>query len=115
MSKDIKCPYCEYEQDIDHEDGYGYQEDTVHQQECCNCGKSFVYTTSISFYYDAEKADCLNDGEHDYQPTCTQPRCYTKMRCTMCDDERRLTDEERLKYNIPTIEEYYKSIKDEPC
>ena len=98
---DINCPYCDAGQEINHDDGYGYEEDEVHQQQCGKCDKYFTFTTSISYYYEAEKADCLNDGEHDYNPTITNPKEYTKMRCTMCDEERWPTQEEKDKYNIP--------------
>lgn len=90
--KDIECPYCDAEQDINHDDGFGYEEGVTHEMECNSCGKNFVFTTSISFYYEPEKADCLNDGEHDYKPTVTVPVECTKMRCTMCDDERKPTE-----------------------
>lgn len=108
--KDINCPYCDAEQDINHDDGYGYGEDEKHQQECGNCNKTFTYTTSISFYYEAEKADCLNGSEHEWKPTRCSPKCATKMRCEMCDEEREPTEQERITYSIPTYEEYLKSI-----
>ena len=95
--KDINCPYCGAEQYIDHVDGNGYGEDEKHQQQCSNCEKTFVYTTTISFYYDADKAECLNGGEHDFQPTHTSPREYTMMRCAMCDEERKPTNDEMSK------------------
>lgn len=97
MGKDIECPYCGYEQDICHDDGFGYQEDVKHEMECSNCGKSFVFMTSISFYYKAEKADCLNDGNHDYKPNTCFPKEYTEMVCAMCDDHRKPTKEEMIK------------------
>lgn len=87
MSKDIECPYCGTWQDINHDDGYGYEEDTAHNQCCENCDKTFVYFTSISFNYDSQKADCLNGSEHEYEPSCTFPRRYTKMVCKHCDDK----------------------------
>ncbi len=91
MSDDVKCPYCGKYQEINHDDGYGYKEDELHQQQCGNCDKYFVFTTSISFYYEAEKADCLNDdGEHDFHPTSTYPKCCTRLRCSMCDEEKEL-------------------------
>ena len=97
---DIDCPYCGEELEINHDDGYGYEEDETYQQECSNCGKTFVYNTSVSFNYDVEKADCLNGGEHNYKSTHTVPREYTKMRCEMCGDERQPTPEERIKYKL---------------
>lgn len=92
--EDVNCPYCDAEQEINHDDGAGYSEDEVHQQQCSECDKYFTFTTSISYYYNAEKADCLNDGECDFKPTTTAPIEYTKMRCTMCDDERKPTESE---------------------
>lgn len=93
---DVECPYCGTDQEIDHGDGYGYGEDQTYHQECSDCGKIFVYTTSISYYYEAEKADCLNEGgKHNMQPTYTIPRKYTRMICSMCDgEERECTKEE---------------------
>jgi len=94
-SKDINCPYCDAELDIDHDDGAGYQENVVHQQECSECDKMFVFTTSISFSYEPEKADCLNDGEHIWRRRHTIPREFTKMVCSACDEERYLTPDEK--------------------
>lgn len=111
MSYDIECPYCEKGLNINHDDGFGYVEDITYQMECSHCGKSFVFTTSISFYYEAERADCLNDGKHDYQLTHTCPKEFSKMRCSMCDDERELTDDERAEYNIGTRESYFDALR----
>lgn len=100
--KDIQCPYCEEEQDINHDDGQGYAESEAHTQQCKYCEKTFVYYTSIHFSYEAKKADCLNDGEHDYKPSSTYPTYFTKMQCSMCDHERKPTAKERELHNIPT-------------
>jgi transposase-like protein len=91
---DIECPYCDHDIEINHDDGFGYDEGVTHQYQCPSCEKSFVFTTSISFYYDAEKADCLNDGEHEWKPTTTIPRLASRMCCSTCGDERRPTEEE---------------------
>lgn len=91
---DINCPYCDAAQDINHDDGYGYEEDEVHQQHCSECDKYFTYTTSIMFHYDVEKADCLNGSMCDFHPTITCPKEFTKMRCSMCADERNPTESE---------------------
>ena len=101
MIQDVECPYCEEWQEINHDDGQGYEESVTYQQECNNCGKTFAYTTSISFYYEARKADCLNDGNHDWQPTTTFPKYFTQMRCMNCDEARDLTEQERIQYDIP--------------
>jgi hypothetical protein len=89
---DLECPYCEVELEICHDDGFGYEEGVKHQMECGHCGKTFVFETSISFYYEPEKADCLNDGNHDYKPTRTYPKEFTEMKCSMCDDKRKPTE-----------------------
>lgn len=92
--KDVECPYCGEWQEIDHDDGYGYTEDEVYQQGCCKCDKIFTYTTSIMFNYEAEKAPCLNGGEHKWKQCYTVPRKYTKMMCVYCDNRREPTEEE---------------------
>lgn len=92
---DVDCPYCGFPQEICHDDGYGYEEDVVHEQECIDCEKTFVFETFVSYFYDAKKADCLNGGFHRYKPTNTVPRKYTRMRCRDCDRTRPLTDAER--------------------
>ena len=99
---DVDCPYCGQPLMIDHEDGQGYDEDMTHSQQCIWCEKEFIFTTTHIYHYNAEKADCLNEGgEHDWKPTITAPKYFTKMRCSMCHDERGPTQEERIKYNIP--------------
>lgn len=92
---DVNCPYCDADLEINHDDGYGYGEDVTYQQQCGSCGKTFVYNTCISFTYHANKADCLNGGDHDFHPTHSFPKEYTRMRCSYCDDERLMTEEER--------------------
>ena len=93
--KDVECPYCGTEQDISHDDGQGYAEDEQHQQWCRNCEKYFVFTTSISFSYDASKADCLNGSPHNFKSTQTWPKEFTRMRCEDCGEERKLTEAEK--------------------
>lgn len=92
---DLECPYCEAEQEVCHDDGFGYEEDQRHEMECSKCEKKFVFTTSISYYYEPEKADCLNGiGPHDLQMSCTYPREYSDMRCRDCDFKREPTPDE---------------------
>jgi hypothetical protein len=96
---DISCPYCDADLDICHDDGYGYEEGVKHHMECDHCGKSFVFETCISFDYYPEKADCLNGGDHDYSPSRTFPKEFTRMICKTCGDERQPTEEEWIEIN----------------
>jgi hypothetical protein len=89
MSKDIECPYCGADLEINHDD-YGYEEGQTHQQTCGACDKTFTYTTAIYFRYHASKADCLNDGEHQYEKTKTYPPEFARLRCKTCDHEKPL-------------------------
>ena len=114
MSTDLECPYCHAGLEINHDDGFGYEENVSHEMECDNCGKSFVFTTSISFYYEPHKADCLNDGKHVYEKTHTSPSCFSNMQCNMCGDVREMTEEERIGFGIMTKEEYFESLE-KPC
>ena len=95
MNDDVNCPYCGEGQEINHDDSYGYEEDLTFQQECGKCEKTFTYTTSISFYYNASEAPCLNDGEHNYEETKTYPKRYTRLQCTYCDDYKALSKERK--------------------
>jgi len=52
-AKDCRCPYCDEYQEINHDDGYGYDEDQTHEQMCWNCDKVFEYRTFIRFSYRA--------------------------------------------------------------
>lgn len=90
---DLNCPYCDAELQVCHDDGFGYQEGVKHEMYCGKCEKNFVFETSISFYYEPEKADCLNDGNHIWKAKKnTFPVEFTKMHCTMCDEERKPTE-----------------------
>ena len=87
---DVRCPYCNEPQEIVHDDGYGYEEDKIHEQECGKCEKAFAFTTFISFYYEAHKAECLNGGEHDWEPMVIFPRLWPDARrCAACGLEER--------------------------
>jgi DNA-directed RNA polymerase subunit RPC12/RpoP len=87
---DIECPYCGADQEINHDDGYGYEEGKTHEQECGDCGKNFAYTTSISFYYEAAKADCLNGLPHNMAKVIHYPVLWPDWaRCKDCGHEVR--------------------------
>lgn len=97
---DLECPYCEAEQEVCHDDGFGYEEDRRHEQQCSNCEKTYTFTTSISYYYEAEKADCLNGGPHDLVMSMTYPREYSHMGCRGCDFRRKPTPDEFIAAGI---------------
>jgi len=107
---DLNCPYCDAELEINHDDGFGYEEDVKHEMNCKECDKNFVFTTSIHFYYEADKACCLNGEPHNYELTHTHPKEFSKMRCSMCCCEREMTDKEREKFNIGTKESYIEKL-----
>ena len=108
---DFNCPYCDADVTINHDDGFGYEENTKHQMECPKCDKKFVFETTVVFYYEPEKADCLNDGNHDYSLNHAFPIEFSQMECSMCGDVREMTDNERAKFNIGTKQSYFKSQK----
>lgn len=91
---DLTCPYCGADNEVRHDDGFGYAEDVRHETECHACGKNFVFTTSIVLYYAAAKADCLNGAEHDLRLSNTIPVEYSRWVCRCCEYEKRLTDDE---------------------
>ncbi len=101
---DVKCPYCGGEQEINHDDGYGYGEDEMHEQECSDCDMYFTFTTSISFHYDTAKAACLNGAKHRLKAGFCYPIEFTKMRCEDCDYQRPMTRTElvhqRIRMNV---------------
>lgn len=108
---DTNCPYCGAEIEINHDDGYGYEESERYNQKCCNCGKRFAYETEITFSYEVFKAPCLNGGKHKYKLTDTVPKCASRMQCEYCGDERELTDDERVTWAVETVEEYYERLR----
>jgi len=110
MYYDAKCPYCESEQDINHDDGYGFREDELYQQECIECDKKFTFYTIINYDHETHKADCLNGSEHDYAPSHTHPTMMTKMACKECEKRRELTEVEWLNFLKPmeVINGWYK-------
>ena len=101
---DPRCPYCGEQQEIDHDDGYGYSEDTAHEQECSDCEMHFTFRTTISFDYDTAKAACLNGAKHRLEAGFCFPVEYTKMRCQDCDYDRPMTRgelvDQRIRLNV---------------
>lgn len=89
---DIDCPYCNAPQEVNHDDGQGYAEDKIHEQQCDSCDKIFTFTTSIQYYYETNKAACL----HQWESTFTHPVRHTKMECKNCGGQRSPTEYEMV-------------------
>ena len=92
--EDVECPYCGEWQEICHDEGQGYAEDEIHEQQCGDCDKYFAFTTTVICHYDATKAPCMNGGAHDWKASSTHPVEYTKMVCSYCGHKRAPTDDE---------------------
>lgn len=95
---DLECPYCGEWCNVDDNEGPYFEQDIIHEMECHNCQKVFIFYTSISFSYSAQKADCLNDGNHDDKYTHTHPKECTRMMCKICGRKREMTEDERLHF-----------------
>jgi hypothetical protein len=93
MKNDLQCPYCGADNEVCHDDGFGYEQDTYHETECSKCEKAFIFTTAIHFSYSAHAADCLNTGNHEYEKTKTFPTEFARLRCKMCGDEKPIPKE----------------------
>jgi hypothetical protein len=98
---DLECPYCGADQKVNHDDGAGYDENRRHEQECRDCGKTYVFDTAISFTYTPHKADCLNGTEHRLKFRKSWPHQYSRMVCQDCDFERQATETELSTHAAP--------------
>lgn len=76
---DVTCPYCKTEQEICHDDGYGYDDGEYFEQECVECDREFKFTTSITFSYQifCHPEDHVMTGQGG-----NHPRLYC---CENCD------------------------------
>lgn len=106
------CPYCNEELEINHDDGYGYEEYTIHEQSCSNCNKTFRYTTSISIHYKLKELPCANGEEHKLIEINGLPPAYFKYKrhCEYCGEEF-VIDEEA---NKKEIECYIRELDNKP-
>ena len=99
MSTEIKCPYCGHE--FEYEDEGECGQDEVLHIECHNekCEKTFTGTGYYEFYItNIDKADCLNDGDHQLKKSVGVPDNFTaQYRCQSCDDHGNI---ERFKKHV---------------
>lgn len=68
---EVTCPYCEKEFDVDTDDGRHYNQNESEEEECPNCGKTVIISSSCTWYREASEADCLNDAPHPYSEWST--------------------------------------------
>jgi len=90
---DVECPYCNAGNDIDTENCHDYDENEKYSQECDTCHKYFSFSVSMSFDYEVNQADCLNDGEHRWEEMKTYAAKYTKLKCQDCGEVKPLSKE----------------------
>ena len=82
---DVTCPYCGAEQEINHDDGYGYEEGEEFEQECGSCEETFRLTTTIWFHYDVE----CQEEDHDMSPVGKKfPNFFGCSRCSFVELRR---------------------------
>ena len=76
---DVTCPYCKADQEINHDDGYGYEDGVEYEQDCGECSETFKFTTCITFSYNVE----CQENDHDMEPFGDKwPGVFE---CTKCD------------------------------
>ena len=77
---DVTCPYCKTEQEINHDDGYGYDEDQEYEQSCVRCDKEFTFTTHITYnhkvYCKDEPHELANSDSHPHLWECENCEYY---------------------------------------
>lgn len=96
---ETECPYCNKKVWINHDDGYGYEENETYIQECDMCKKTFTYTTMITFSYEAKQAPCQNGESHSLKEIHRYPKEFAIgiKRCKWCDEEIIVDKEAREK------------------
>lgn len=88
--KDITCPYCGNEQFVRPDGSYGREEGTAHEVECESCEKKYQFFTTMHFSYREVRAECLNDGNHQWKLSFDFPDYKLKIfQCKGCGAERR--------------------------
>ena len=105
----VTCPYCEHENEVCHDDWQNYEEDSLSEWECEECEKTFMISTSISYYHEWSKADCLNWWEHEWSQIHWSPKEFFvwKKRCKMCNEEKCFD----IEWNKKAMKQYSEDLK----
>lgn len=93
--RDIECPYCGHEQDVCQDDGHASEDGATYEEQCESCEKMFALVPSISFDFGTYKADCMNDGPHDWNVSKHihyEGKKYR--RCNVCQESEYFHDNE---------------------
>lgn len=107
---DIECPYCGYDYDLNHDDGAFYSEDKQEQEQCPECDKWYIVGTSVSYYHEGSKADCLNGSPHQWSAWYTYyvaeqgdntGKYYENRHCYDCDATQTEFHDKRAGKNNP--------------
>lgn len=108
---DIECPYCGHEYEINHDDGAFYREDVLEEDQCPECDKFFMVSTSVSYSHEGHKADCLNGSDHNWREWYTywvgekdehMGEFYEERRCEDCEEKQHEWHKPRLGTNSPS-------------
>lgn len=85
----LECPYCEHDCGDYFDDCH--ESNVEYEHECEECGKNFIFTIEYDPTFSGFKADCLNGGEHEYEPICGVPKeaFENRYRCKNCSKEIR--------------------------
>lgn len=93
---EVTCPYCDKDFEINHDDGAHYQDGGEEEEQCPHCDKMVIIYTSISFYHEAQKADCLNGEPHPWSEwfklweSDKRPgQVYMRRHCPTCNEEEK--------------------------
>ena len=79
-----ECPYCGKPQEYVNDEGFS--QDKRWEQECPDCGKTYMLRGWYEECYDAKPADCLNGSPHKFEPRKGYPEeCFIgKFQCKDC-------------------------------
>ena len=102
MCDKVECPYCEFDNEVSHDDWENYTEEKYTETQCWECDKYFQISTSISYYHEWYKLPCSN-----CEPDKWKQIIWWVERCKYCDDKRYTKEEERKK----AIEDYSNNLE----